>query len=94
MPEMKFCFDSFASIPINGKMMWLSGLLLFMGLIIVKIDAQRIIVNTKLGEVEGVLEKSRAGRQYFSFYGIPYAEAPVNQLRFQVKLCIISLTVF
>lgn len=53
--------------------------------LITLIDTQRIIVNTNLGEVEGVMEKSRAGRQFFAFYRIPYAEAPIEELRFEVR---------
>jgi len=43
-------------------------------------------VRTSLGRVEGVRLTSRQGREYFGFYNVPYAEKPINELRFQVLL--------
>ncbi|XP_065202787.1 esterase B1-like [Planococcus citri] len=43
-----------------------------------------IIVNTKYGKVRGIKEKSKFPmREYFSFYGIPYGQPPVDDLRFK-----------
>ncbi|KAI4456238.1 carboxylesterase [Holotrichia oblita] len=41
------------------------------------------IVNTSLGKLEGFTLTSRLGRPIYSFTGIRYAKAPVNELRFQ-----------
>lgn len=41
------------------------------------------VVETTLGKVLGFTSNSRSGRQYFSFTGIPYANPPVGELRFQ-----------
>ena len=41
-------------------------------------------VKTTLGTLEGVVLQSRAGRDYFGFYNVPYGEPPVGELRFQV----------
>lgn len=41
------------------------------------------IVETCSGKVRGFKSISRSGRNYFAFTGIPYAKAPVGELRFQ-----------
>ena len=48
-----------------------------------------VILTTKQGILKGGIEKSRGGRSFYSFYGIPFAEPPVGELRFKVrdKLC-------
>lgn len=43
------------------------------------------IVNTSLGRIQGRNLKSRLGNSFLAFRGIRYAEAPVNDLRFQVN---------
>ena len=43
------------------------------------------IVNTESGKLQGLLQLSRDGKQFASFYGIPYAEPPIRQLRFAVS---------
>ncbi len=42
-------------------------------------------VSTKNGILEGKVEKSRGGREFFSFYRVPYAEPPIGDLRFEVS---------
>jgi len=37
------------------------------------------------GWVQGQVYKSREGRNYFQFLGLPYAQPPVGSLRFEVK---------
>lgn len=41
-------------------------------------------VTTSLGVVQGSWAQSIDGRTYAAFEGIPYAEKPVGQLRFEV----------
>lgn len=42
------------------------------------------VLRLKYGSINGTVEKSRDGRPYQRFYGIPYAEPPTGVLRFQV----------
>lgn len=50
-------------------------------------DEQIPIVKTKLGEIRGRTMTSRLGQSFLAFRGVRYAEAPVNELRFQVYRC-------
>jgi len=43
------------------------------------------VVNTAKGAISGRTLKSRDGRDYHSFTGIPYAKPPVDELRFKVN---------
>lgn len=43
-------------------------------------------VTTNLGEIEGAVLRTRLGKPIFAFRGIRYANAPVNELRFQVDI--------
>nr|XP_023023272.1 esterase B1-like isoform X1 [Leptinotarsa decemlineata] len=45
--------------------------------------AESLIVNISEGKVEGCFGTNLDGEQYFSFFGIPYAKAPVGELRFK-----------
>ncbi|KAK7602467.1 hypothetical protein V9T40_008056 [Parthenolecanium corni] len=42
-----------------------------------------IVIQTKYGAVNGTTGKSRDGREFLAFYGIPFAEPPVGNLRFK-----------
>lgn len=42
------------------------------------------VIKIKTGEVRGHILKSRDGRDFFSFSGIPYAKPPIDDLRFMV----------
>jgi acetylcholinesterase len=44
------------------------------------------IIVLKQGSVKGHRLTSRKGREIFAFQGIPYAEPPVGELRFQVSV--------
>ena len=44
------------------------------------------IVSTPLGQIEGTVNKSFFGKEYFSFRGIPFAEPPTGDFRFKVHL--------
>lgn len=43
------------------------------------------VITTAKGSVRGQVLKSRDGRDYHSFTGIPYAKPPVDELRFKVS---------
>lgn len=44
------------------------------------------IVHTKSGPIKGAKKKTCFGDEYFSFQKIPYAQAPVNKLRFRAPV--------
>lgn len=43
-------------------------------------------VEIPSGKIQGSLLSSMAGVEILSFRGVPYAEPPVGELRFQVKI--------
>lgn len=43
-----------------------------------------LIRKTTNGPVEGIKKKSSMGKYYYAFLGIPFAEPPINDLRFKV----------
>lgn len=49
------------------------------------------VVHTENGFIRGVIKKSRDQKKYFAFLGIPYAVAPIGNLRFEVRLSGISI---
>lgn len=42
------------------------------------------VIKIPAGIIQGVYESSYEGITYSGFYGIPYAKAPVGDVRFQV----------
>ena len=46
---------------------------------------ETITVTCKSGSVRGFSGKSRDGRDFYSWLGIPYAQPPVKELRFAVS---------
>lgn len=53
---------------------------------IVNSDDVKTIVETNSGPIRGKLFKTLFDQQsYYAFKGIPYAESPVNNLRFKVS---------
>lgn len=53
---------------------------------IVNADEIKTIVETNSGPIRGKLFKTLFDQQpYYAFKGIPYAESPVNDLRFKVS---------
>ena len=42
------------------------------------------LADTENGVISGIMEKSVKGREFYSFYGIPYARPPIGNLRFKV----------
>lgn len=48
--------------------------------------AQCIVhLETKLGRIKGTHMYSRDGRKFHAFLGVPFAEPPIGELRFQVS---------
>ena len=45
---------------------------------------ESIQVDVEQGTLQGKRMKSRAGRNYLAFVGVPYAKPPINELRFKV----------
>lgn len=45
-----------------------------------------IEVKIANGNLKGKILKSRGGRSYYSFTGIPFAKPPIGHLRFEVGL--------
>lgn len=45
-----------------------------------------LIVRVKQGRISGKKEKSKNfNTEFYSFYGVPYAEPPIEGLRFEVS---------
>lgn len=47
---------------------------------------KEVIIETKSGRVKGLIRTSLLGDQYFSFQKIPYAKAPIGELRFKAPV--------
>lgn len=48
--------------------------------------SNEIIVSTNDGKIRGIKNKSPIfDAEFYSFYGIPYAEPPIGDLRFKVN---------
>lgn len=43
------------------------------------------VVETSVGKVRGSVLESRLGDPFYAFRGIPYAQSPINELRFKVR---------
>lgn len=62
--------------------MWWVSIVCIMFLNTVSCDP---VVEITKGKIKGQILKSRNGRDFFSFTGIPYAKPPLNDLRFKVN---------
>lgn len=52
--------------------------------------SQKVVISLKNGKVRGVKERSSVfDADFYSFYGIPYAQPPVGSLRFKASQYII-----
>ena len=49
-------------------------------------SSKSLIVTTTSGQIQGLWEKSNEGNDFRAFRGIPYAEAPVGDLRFRLPV--------
>lgn len=43
------------------------------------------VVETSVGKVRGRVLESRLGNPFYAFRGMPYAQSPINELRFKVR---------
>lgn len=50
--------------------------------------AYKAKVTTRFGQVQGLLSRSARGRLVAHYLGIPFAQPPVDDLRFRVSLCV------
>lgn len=68
--------------------MWPRALTVLVAVLVIAVAqvtaAEVPLVDTEDGRVSGVVEESVKGRDFFSFYGIPYARPPLGKLRFKV----------
>lgn len=47
--------------------------------------SEKVIIKVNEGQIRGIKEISEySGTSYYAFYGIPYAEPPIKNLRFKV----------
>ena len=46
-------------------------------------DSADPVVSTLIGKVSGLKEETSSGTKYYKFLGIPYAETPIEKLRFK-----------
>ena len=65
--------------------MWLPKLfVLFLFIYIARANNDAPIIEISEGKIKGEEKESREGRDFFAYRGIPYARAPVGDLRFEV----------
>ena len=53
-----------------------------------------VIAETEYGVVQGIKTNSILNEPYIKFLGIPYAQTPVGELRFKVKIALIRYFLF
>lgn len=53
----------------------------------------RDVLQIYQGQIKGSVLKSRDGREFHGFQGIPYAKPPVGDLRFKVSLDILYISI-
>lgn len=64
----------------RGGLVWLFGLVFLIDTVV----SLKPLANIKNGTLAGTVMKSRKGREFFGFRGIPYALPPLGELRFEV----------
>ena len=47
-------------------------------------DQEYVTIETEQGTLQGVVKAARNGDQYHSYRGIPYAQPPIDELRWKV----------
>lgn len=64
----------------------MNGLTLISVLLSLCASTSSVIVQTPNGFIEGIIQQNQNGQDFYSFRGIPYAEPPLNELRFKAPL--------
>ena len=64
--------------------------ILLFGLFLVFSNAEDLIVSLSDGQINGTYMNSWLNNQFLAFRRIPYAEPPIEDLRFQVSLLLLS----
>lgn len=60
-------------------------------LIVVTVNCDNLIVKTDNGKVRGVAQTTFLNqKEYIAYRGIPYAEPPVGNLRYKVRMRIVE----
>lgn len=72
---------------LNNNM--LLKLFLFIHFVVKVLNAKDLIVKINEGFITGKYMTSTNGRQFAGFVGVPYAEPPINHLRFMVHRYIV-----
>ncbi|GAB6020884.1 Carboxylesterase 5A [Chamberlinius hualienensis] len=63
--------------------MFIVTITVMLSIALVSGNSDRPIVETKSGQIQGILDRSTNGNPYYAFFGIPYAKPPVGSMRFQ-----------
>ncbi|CAG7833547.1 unnamed protein product [Allacma fusca] len=66
-----------------GSLKIILALLAFANSLVLIESAESPIFKISNGFVQGTIHRSRTGKQYYRFLGIPYAKPPIGHLRFQ-----------
>lgn len=76
------------ALPLTKCVVFLISLIVLVRLETVSADPidEKPIIVTGLGKIQGSMLRSRLGVLFYGFRGIPYAKAPVGDLRFKVIL--------
>jgi len=77
--------------PVQPIALLLGSVAYFYGTInnIVEIPGSSVVVDTNYGQLRGFKGTARNGRTFLEFLGIPYAQPPIGDLRFEVSKAII-----
>lgn len=79
--------DIACDLPFKKCTVLLISLIVLVGFETISADPidEKPIIITGLGKIQGSALRSRLGVLFYGFRGIPYAKAPVGDLRFKVS---------